>query len=167
MNKSEIQEIQNKVDDLQKQIDDLKKELNESNNVRQRIQSITYYYLDTCGNIGKTREEFTPFDDFTFDIGNYFKTEQEAKDYKENLITKQKLKDLALRLNNGVEIDWNNNYQDKTVIYFDYLNNRLSASLYWADRSLGQIYCLDKNFLDIAIQEIGEEALIKLIKSEK
>lgn len=75
------------------------------------------------------------------------------------------LKDLALRLNNGEKIDWENDnrakwhicYKNGTALGFD---DNYTCAL----QDLGQIYCLDKNFLEIAKKEIGEENLKKLFE---
>lgn len=98
-----------------------------------------------------------------FNTGNCFKSEQEAEEYKENLLTKQQLKDLALELNNGVEIDWENENQKK--YYLEYGCYSLDYDITYSYINLGQIYCLNEDFLKIAKDRIGEEKIIKLIKS--
>ena len=74
------------------------------------------------------------------------------------------LKNLAERLNNGEKIDWNNIEKDKYYIYYDYANKELRKEYNNAWSNQGTIYCLDENFLDIAIKEIGEENLLKLFE---
>ena len=116
--------------------------------------------LNACHKIWLEEEQ----DLFRFNLGNCFKTEKEAVDYRENILTKQALKDLALELNNGVEIDWKNEDQYKYRIYFDYCTSRLSQR--WRTQSLDfNIYCLNSAFITIAKDRIGEDKLIKLIKS--
>lgn len=163
------QEIQNKIDDLQKQIDEIKKQLNEADNARWRAEKGGYYYYicdsGSCIDDIIKAQEGNIVDNYRYKIGNYFKTFEEAKNCKDNLIIKQKLKDLVLKLNNGVEIDWKNDNQRKYYIFYSYPNHELSDSFASVYKSTSSIYCTDKNFLSIAIQEIGEEALIKLIKS--
>lgn len=103
-------------------------------------------------------------DIFRFNIGNCFKTEQEVEEYKENLLTKQALKDLALELNNGVEIDWDDYKLTKYCIFISCVDVLYLHSVN-SNKHLGQVYCYDKDFLTIAKDRIGEEKLIKLIKS--
>lgn len=155
------------------EINELKQKLKELENKAQNLQENeykrwrasedeNYWYVASNGDIYDDCEYYEEPDNFRYSIGNYFRTQQEAQEYKENLITKQKLKDLALRLNKGVEIDWNKD--DCYCIYLDYKQGlQQEGESFYVD--LGNVYCLDENFLDIAIQEIGEEALIKLIKS--
>lgn len=107
----------------------------------------------------------TSSDDKRYLLGNYFKTRQEAEEYKENLLTKQRLKDLALRLNNGVKIDWNNDTQSKYTMSYREISNELHPVTWHENRYMGAVYCLDKHFFKIATQEIGEDKLIKLMKS--
>ncbi len=162
------QEIRNKIDYYQTKIDELKEMLSELDIIRWRAKAEDfehYYYINDCNDIQMTLETNACDDNNRYNIGNYFKTKQEARDYKENLITKQKLKDLALKLNNGVGIDWKNPAQWKIYIHLGNAPEKLIQGSINCDKDLGQIYCLNKSFLDIAIQEIGEDALIKLIKS--
>ena len=43
-------------------------------------------------------------------------------------------------------------------------NKILDYSLHYYIRNQGTIYCLDKNFLEVAKQEIGKDNLIKYFK---
>ena len=75
-----------------------------------------------------------------------------------------KLKNIAERLNAGRKIDWEDEDQNKFIIFYNYRSKILGLlDLYgvyhW--KYQGAIFCLDQNFLDVAKQEIGEENLIK------
>lgn len=166
------QELQNKIENLEKQLAELKEQVNSSESegiekgVRQRPKiGEIYYFLGDNGYIYNTEWEDFKEDLFRFNTDNCFKTEQEAKDYKENLLTKQQLKDLALELNNGVEIDWVNETQKKYCFVYSHNKNKLDYTPNEAWQELGHIYSLDYKFLEIAKDRIGEEKLIKLIKS--
>ena len=74
------------------------------------------------------------------------------------------LKNLAERLNNSEKNDWNNKKQKKYFIYYDYNKKKLKEGYNNMCRNQGTIYCIDINFLDIAIKEIGEENLLKLFE---
>jgi len=54
-----------------------------------------YWFVDNCGRINYYYEYGDKEDDDSHAIGNYFKTEAEAKVYKEYLLAKQKLIDSA------------------------------------------------------------------------
>lgn len=124
-----------------------------------------YFYLDDEGAIVDSIWYGVASDLFRFNTGNCFKTRGEASSYKENLLTKQALKDLALELNNGCEIDWSNETQNKYCFVYSHNKNKLDYTPNRAWQELGHIYSLNYNFLKIAKDRIGTEKLIKLIKS--
>lgn len=167
------QEIENKIKALEKQLEELKKEVNSpkfegvKKGVRWQPPTGTiYFYLIDDGRTDFMYWGNDNVDLFHFNTGNCFKSEQEALDYRENLLTKQQLKDLALELNNGVEIDWENGAQTKFSIYYQghhVQELRLDSSDFYTE--IGQVYCLDAIFLETAKDRIGEEKLIKLIES--
>lgn len=99
-----------------------------------------------------------------YGLGNYFKTEEEAKNVFEKIKIYTQLKELALRLNNGKEINWNDSTQNKWDIVLDNSENILRCCFVCIGQEIGQIYCLDENFLEEAIEEIGEENLRKLFE---
>lgn len=168
MNKQQILE---QIDELKQKIEELEKEVNSpefegiKKGVRQKPEyGEKYYYLDDGGGINYAYWSNDNIDLCRFSTGNCFNTKQEAEEYKENLLTKQALKDLALELNNGVEVDWKSGEQDKHYLYLDHQTNALS--MYWVRvEQYSNIHCLNPTFLIIAKERIGEEKLIKLIKS--
>lgn len=172
MNKEELlNEVEKIEKEFNEKIAELKSQVNsiEIEGIKKSVRQIPevgdkYFFINSDGFIRWTIWHNNKFDLFRFNTGNCFKTEKEAEEYKENLLTKQALKDLALELNNGVEIDWcEENF--KYSIYFNLNNNKLTDHNSDDYIGLGQIYCLDNNFLTIAKDRMGEERLIKLIKS--
>ena len=173
MNKQQILE---QINELKQKIEELEKEVNSpefegiKKGVRQRPKiGERYFYVDSCcvdscSGIDYVFWQETKTDLFLFNTGNCFKTEQEAEEYKENLLTKQALKDLALELNDGVEIDWGK-HNPKYFIYLTKQGELLDQSYNIYDNCNTKLYCLSEKFLDIAKERIGEEKLIKLIKS--
>lgn len=168
--KQEMQEqakrLQEELDKLNEKIDKMPDETQYNRwkldkSIEDRVNR--YYAVNIDGTVEAFFADCADIDDYLYASGNYFKTIQEAENYKEDLLTKQKLKDLALRLNKGVELTWNDFAVKKYYIYlFDNVKLRLDVSL--NVKNTGQVYCLDENFLNIAEQEIGKEKLIKLIK---
>ena len=75
--------------------------------------------------------------------------------------------DLADELNNGEKIDWNDGSQCKYSIYYSYEIDTLQRHCSFRCKDLGQIYCLDGNFKDKAIEKIGEDRLKKLFTYER
>ncbi len=122
-----------------------------------------YYYLNDVGRVFSAIDEYNNVDNFRYYSGNYFKTENKTERYELNLLTYQQLKDIALRLNNGQEINWNNRNQNKYYFYFDFRGNRFVTDIFITDKDLLTVYCLDKNFLNVALDEIGETSLKQLL----
>ena len=101
-----------------------------------------------------------------YDIFNCFKTREEAEQEAEKILIRRQLEDIARRLNKGQEIDWNNAVQNKYFICSNHWQNTIILEHGWKNKCCGVIYCLDKNFLNVAIQEIGEERLKKYLRGE-
>lgn len=168
------QQILKQIDELKQKIEELEKKVTSpelegvKKSVRwQPILGQRYFYIDDGGVIRCVEWQYDDEDVFRFNTGNCFKTEQEAKDFKENILTKQALKDLALELNEGKQIDWHDSRQHKYSLQIDYDYGKyyLSSDPMSSIKELGQVFCLDKDFLTIAKKRIGEEKLIKLIKA--
>ena len=119
-------------------------------------------FEDMMDEAGDEYETDDDYDNARYETGNYFRTKEEAKKTVEKIKIYARLKDLALRLNEGREVNWDDSAQDKWYIYYEY--NSLTTTASYGYQDLGQIYCLDKNFLEIAKQEIGEDNLKKLFE---
>lgn len=161
--KQELEETKNKCTEIEKKIEELEKQESE---VRWRARIGAMYYL-ICGD-GDINVSWDTRDDIdikNYELGNYFQTEKEAENVVGKIKIYTQLKDLALRLNEGKEIDWDNSAQAKWHICYKNGTALDLAGWYTSTlQDLGQIYCLDKNFLEIAKQEIGEENLKKLFE---
>ena len=173
----EVQYMLEQAKELVKTLENKYNELNKPKNVRWRAEKVIpytkdsfYYYINIFGKIcncpdDKNKQEL--LSDFLYQTGNYFKTKEEAEQYKSNLIITQKIKDIALRLNNGVDIDLNyycDLIRPKYKIVLKPYENKLIQSISTSTVDLCQIYCLSDKFLETAIKEIGEKELIEYIK---
>ena len=169
MNK--LKELEKKIEELSKELEELKCELDKEklsntqmNNRWRTNDGEKYYYIYGDGTIDWGIDTNDEISVIHYDLGNYFQTKEEAEKVVEKVKIYTRLKDLALRLNKGEEIDWKNNEQPKHYIHFDNESNKLFYSYCYTCYDIGQIYFLDENFLDIALQEIGEENLKKLFE---
>lgn len=153
-------------EELKKQIEELQKKVAilEGGCKRWRAEANEKYWciIDEC--VYRSLEANENCDKARYEIGNYFRTEEEAEKAVEKIKIYTQLKDLALRLNNGEKIDWENDEQEKYYIYYDNTCNMLTYGEGHGYHDIGQIYCLDENFVDIAKQEIGEKNLKKLFE---
>lgn len=126
-----------------------------------------YFYIDTFNDVrADVFNTNNPFTKKILSTLNYFKTEAEAKQEAEKILVRRKLENIAKHLNKGEEIDWNDFYQFKHFIFYDYETNVLGSSMACTRRVQGIVYCLSDKFLDIAIQEIGKERLLEYLRGE-
>lgn len=123
-----------------------------------------YYFIDEAGSAMKANYDGFYSADTRINFYNCFKTREEAEAESEKILVRRMLEDIARRLNKCEKIDWYNNSQAKHCIEL-YCNN-IITNFYLAHKTQGTVYCLDKNFRDVAIQEIGEERLKKYLRGE-
>lgn len=165
------------MEDLSKlagKINKLKSEIEEQLSKRFRAEFGQEYYVvglkgDVCGVV----EENTEFDQYNYEVGNYFRSKEEAEQKIKNRKIEMQLRDLAFKLNNGVLVDWANCNQTKYAIVYDYtldcyssnkkeLGLRLRSFNYFKNSA---VYCLNSSFLDQAKVVIGEDTLIEYFKN--
>ena len=96
---------------------------------------------------------------------NCFKTREEAQVEAEKILVRRMLEDIARRLNKGQEIDWSDENQYKWYITYNTLFGFATYSIS-ENTTQGVVYCLDKNFLNAAIKEIGEGRLVKYLRGK-
>lgn len=160
------------IEDLKKQLEELKEKIDkmekqEKTTERWRAEKDhKYYTILEGGGISFNFEAEDNIDDFLYKTRNYFKTKEEAEKRLEKINTYYELMDLADELNNGEKIDWNNEEQVKFYFYYDADNDSLNIYATNYAKKIGEIYCLDKDFLDIAIEKIGEDRLKQLFTEE-
>lgn len=124
-----------------------------------------YFYVDSCMKIEKSNfYNDTYIHSERYNTYSTFKTKKEAQQEAEKILVRRMLENIAIRLNEGVKIDWNNYEQAKHCI--ELYKNNIITNFYNAHKTQGTVYCLDRNFKDIAIQEIGEERLKAYLRGE-
>lgn len=97
---------------------------------------------------------------------NCFRTKEQAELEAEKILVRRQLEDIARRLNKGKEIDWNDEKQIKYFICLDTIDNEIIWDKEARFISQGTVYCLDMNFYNVAIKEIGEERLKKYLRGK-
>lgn len=168
---NEIEKLKEKQEKLERDLEELSTQLNELEEKKitksgkrwRGVMDRFYWYIEGDCEVYGEYETDDDYDNARYETGNYFRTKEEAEKTVEKIKIYARLKDLALRLNEGREVDWNSSVQAKWHIYYNH-NDSLTTIGNYSYQDLGQIYCLDKNFLEIAKQEIGEENLKKLFE---
>lgn len=151
-----------KIEEYKKQIEELKKE----DVVWKPKENERFFYSTFRGNVFDATWDNDNADNETYNMGNCFKTEEEAEKVVRHLKIRTKLQRIADRLNNGEKIYWTSCSQPKYFIYYVYNLKNIYLDTAYRLKSQGTIYCLDENFKDIAIKEIGKEELIAYLKGE-
>lgn len=123
-----------------------------------------YYYTTTSCRACNLWWYDTADDEATYSTYNCFKTREEAEQEAEKILIRRQLEDIARRLNKGVRLNWDKNEQSK--YYIELYGNNIITNFFYAHKAQGTVYCLDENFIDVAIQEIGEERLKKYLRGE-
>lgn len=123
-----------------------------------------FWYIDSFGCVNYSL--FMSETKIRFKNYNCFQTREQAEQEAEKILIRRQLEDIARRLNKNEKIDWHNEEQPKYSIRFNYYPGKIVLDRCFRQQALGVVYCLDKNFLDIAIQEIGEERLKKYLRGE-
>ena len=125
-----------------------------------------YYYIDAFGNVLSQIETGHYSDNAFWESYNCFQTREQAEQEAEKVLTRRQLEDIARRLNKGKKIDWFDSDQYKYSLHFNFFLNKICITYNIYSKEQGSVCCLDESFLNIAIQEIGEERLKKYLRGE-
>ena len=127
-----------------------------------------YFYIASDGTVEQDWmvEEFASVDKERYNFYNCFPSKSQAELEAEKILIRRQLEDIARRLNRGERIDWDNDAQIKYSIRFNYYQGIIELNGFVRQQFQGVIYCLDKNFLNTAIKEIGEGRLIEYLRGK-
>lgn len=102
-----------------------------------------------------------------YNVYNCFQTKEQANSEFEKILIRRQLEDIARRLNKGKKIDWDNFDQYKYFISFNCATQLIERGFYnLKNKVQGVVYCLSDDFVSVAIQEIGEEQLMRYLRGE-
>ena len=156
--------LENYYKEIKAKIEELKKK--EPKKRWRSKRHVTYYLIYGNLNVEDTVEVFNNVDNDRYKYRNYFQEREQAEKVAERIKIYMELKDLAEELNGGEKIGWNDIEQDRYIISFDNNDKILRQFLISYTIAIGQIYCLDENFLKKAKERIGEDRLKKLFDEE-
>lgn len=162
------EEILNEIKKTKQHLADMEKMLKECEYERWKPEEGgLYYFLNTYETTDVNEFCSTEYADIMrYKTYNCFETKVQAEQEAEKILVRRMLEDIARRLNKGQKIDWDDEDQRKYFIRFNYWTYIIELDSSWKNKFQGVIYCLDKNFLDVTIQEIGEERLVKYLRGE-
>lgn len=125
-----------------------------------------YYYLDDFGDIICVQDQIVDIDDFRYNTGNYFKTEEEAEEYKKKLLYQQQYKDF-LGEDLVTEDDWKKPSLGKHAACIDNYCNGLTITTNNYLKIQGVIYSNSREKIENFINLIGEDNFKKYILEVK
>ena len=161
-------EILKEIEKTKEHLANMEKMLGECEYERWNPKPSQEYYCVDGGNIVK-RVSFNTMNAYDRDrikAYNCFQTREQAEQEAEKILVRRMLENIARRLNKGNKIDWNNDKQFKYYICIDSRDNEIIWDREVRYISQGIVYCLDINFCNVAIQEIGEQRLKAYLKGE-
>ena len=161
------QEILNEIEKTKEHLVNLEKMLQECEYRRWKPKKGEMVYFLNSYNVAIAETWDADYSDAKkWNIYNCFQTREQAEAEAEKILVRRMLEDIARRLNRGKEIDWDNDYQSKYSISFDFYLGKIGILHRLQQKEQGVVYCVDKKFLDVAIEEIGKERLAKYLKGE-
>lgn len=165
MNKEEILEEINKT---KEHLANMEKMLEECEYKRWKPKdSSPYFYVDSCMKIEQSNfYSDTYIHSERYNTYSTFKTREEAEQEAEKILVRRQLEDIARRLNEGQKINWGNGQQTKYYIVYCYSSKEILFNYTIKTRHAGVTYCLNSEFMDTVIKEIGEERLKKYLRGE-
>lgn len=122
-----------------------------------------YWYIDDNFDLRNVKFTNSLYDEDKIKTYNCFQSREQAEAEAEKILIRRQLEDIARRLNKGQKIDWSDENQCKWYIIY---NTTFGFETYSVSKNTtqGTVYCLDKDFLNTAIQETGEERLKKIFE---
>lgn len=161
------QELQNEIKKTKEHLANMEKMLAECEYERWKPRrGDEYYCITTAGDVVKSINSFNIYDANAYNFYNCFQTREQAEAEVEKILVRRKLEDIARRLNKGRKINWNDDLQSKFYIDYDSKKDEVGFCYIETCKAQGTVYCLDKSFKNVAIQEIGEERLKKYLRGE-
>lgn len=164
MNKQEILEEINKT---KEHLANMEKMLEECEYERWKPEKGKMFYFLNSYNIAISETwDADSSDAGHYNIYNCFQTREQAETEAEKILVRRMLEDIARRLNKSKKIDYEDKIQCKFCIVYNIVKDRIEIDSDYNCIRIGVVHCLNMKFLDVAIQEIGEERLKKYLKGE-
>ena len=156
-------DMENLSEKEREQLISLIKKANQKSKKRWRGEKNDHYYFIT--NSGMIAEDFkneSAYDKHLYQLGNYFKTKEEAEFELNRRLVYQELKDYALE-HNKIDIDWYDTEKCKWSIRYDYYRDCFTVSSWWYYQELGQIYFSSQDIALDAIKVVGRDRIKKYL----
>ena len=115
-------------------------------------KSERYWYISDVGMIRFTTDERCDSDDYRYECGNYYLTEEDAI-RAEKQIRLFRLLDRFSRQNGWTDELWKNSIIEKYYIYFDYNYKSIKTESVYISRYICQVYFISESVAQQAIEK--------------
>ena len=144
-----MDELSKKKEELQEFIDSL----NTMEAERGRAaKSERYWYISDAGMKRFTTDERCDSDDYRYECGNYYPTEEDAIRAKKQIML-FRLLDRFSRQNGWTDELWKNSIIEKYYIYFDYNYKSIKTESVYISRYICQVYFVSESVAQQAIEK--------------
>lgn len=158
LTKDTIDELKEKLKEAQNKIAELEKAMDLSYERPLPDEERGYWFIcDTVRKVENARGVDLAAN-VRYELGLSFPKKHQAENFRLWLKIRAELIDVALRLNKGRTADNLATESDKAYLYLT--DNEIEqAAVYDNTNYYGDICCFDKSFKEVALKEVGEEAL--------
>ena len=111
-----------------------------------------YWYISDVGMLRFTTDERSDSDDYRYECGNYYLTEEDAI-RAEKQIRLFRLLDRFSRQNGWTDELWKNSIIEKYYIYFDYNYKSIETESVHISRHICQVYFISESIAKQAIEK--------------
>ena len=144
-----IEQAEKQKQELQELIDSLSTMEVEPGRV---AKSERYWCISDVGMIRSTTDERCDSDDYRYECGNYYPTEEDAI-RAEKQIRLFRLLDRFSRQNGWTDELWKNSIIEKYYIYFDYNYKSIKTEIVYISRYICQVYFISESVAQQAIEK--------------
>ena len=164
-----IQELEQNISSIKEELSKLEEKLKtlKPRVGRQMPENGDIYYFigGVRASVFENKWTNDSYDQQRFNSYNCFKTVEEAQKEIDRRLIKAKLNEIANRLNGGQVIQWSSAIQRKYYLNLDSEESSLHLNFSIIDKIEGVTYCLSQDFLEVAVDEIGEQELFDYMKN--
>lgn len=160
------QELQNEINKTKEHLANMEKMLAECEYERWKPDKNEKYFIVDAEGVMSCRNMDSTVLKAHFNFYNCFQTREQAEAEAEKILVRRMLEDIARRLNKGEKINWKNRNIFKYLISYSPLEDKILLNEISTFKQEGTVYCLSPSFLNVAIQEIGEERLKRYLRGE-
>lgn len=121
-----------------------------------------YFYVSVNGSVEQTGSMETNGDSFRYKTRNCFKTKEEAEEELERILFVNEVRDFIEDENGGVEIDWNNEDQNKHYMSYSYFSDKFFIQITGSLKPVSDYkYFLNRSTYDKILAKFDNSKLIK------